>query len=189
VAFHQDEPDRVVGFRICFVLWLLFFPNAPYLITDWLYLPRWQEQLWYGIILLTTFTVAGLLLAAVSLHLMQTVVALRSGPTAGTFTCAAALVLSGVGVYLGRFVRLNSWDVFTRPGEVLAQTLDAVKNHPNHAGLVGFSVFFALLLGATYYAVTSLRRTDWSREEFGVWNGAHHRPHGRRDDPFERDDE
>lgn len=184
VAAHQRAWPRAV-FGLFVALWLAFFPNAPYLITDWLYLAGWQQQLWFGIILLTTFTVCGLLLAAVSLHLVQTVVALRRGPDAGIVICATALVLSGAGVYLGRFVRLNSWDLFTRPGEVWSETVAAVRSHPNHAGLVGFSIFFALLLGAAYYAVVSLRRTDWSREEFGVWGGAHHRSHGRRDEAGE----
>jgi len=182
VAAHQRNSQRSGAFWPCVVLWLLFFPNAPYLLTDWLYLPHWQDELWYAIILLSTFSVCGLLLAAVSLHLVQTVVALRAGREAGAATCIAALALSGVGVYLGRFLRLNSWDLFTQPRDVLNEALAAFDAQPNHVGLVGFSLLFTLLLGGTYYAVVSLRRTDWSREEHGVWSGTHRRQRGRRDD-------
>lgn len=178
VAAHQQAWPRAM-FGLFVASWLAFFPNAPYLITDWLYLSGWQNELWYGIILLTTFSICGLLLAAVSLHLVQTVVALRRGPEAGAIVCATALVLSGIGVYLGRFLRLNSWDLLTHPDVVWTDAVESLRNHPNHVGLIGFSILFTMLLGGTYYAVVSLRRTDWSREEFGVWNGMHRRPHGR----------
>lgn len=180
IAAHQNLPDQRWVFRLCFVLWLIFFPNAPYLITDWLYLPRWQEELWYGIILLTSSTVCGLLLTAVSLHLMQTVVSVRRGRAVGAATCILAIGLSGAGVYLGRFVRLNSWDLLIRPGDVWNQALESMRAHDNHAGLVGFSGLFALLLGAVYYAIVDLRRTDWSREEYFVWNRRFRRPHASR---------
>jgi uncharacterized membrane protein len=191
VAAHQNLPEQRWLFRLCFVLWLIFFPNAPYLITDWLYLPRWQDELWYGIILLTSFTVCGLLLAAVSLHLMQTVMSVRRGPDGGIATCAAALFLSGLGVYLGRFVRLNSWDLLLRPTDVWSDAVESIRSHGHHAGPVGFSVFFALLLGAVYYAIIDLRRTDWSREEYFVWNRRYRRPHAPRqphDDVDEADE-
>jgi len=183
IAAHQRVPQQRWIFRLTFLVWLIFFPNAPYLITDWLYLAHWQEHLWYSIILLTAFTLCGLMLAAVSLHLMQTVVTLRAGRTAGAMVCVAAILLSGVGVYLGRFLRLNSWDLFTHPRSVLNEAWEALQHEQGHGGLIGFSALFALLLGATYYAIVSLRRTDWSREEFGVWNQSHHRPH---DEPRRR---
>jgi len=177
IAAHQRVPQQRWLFRFIFIVWLIFFPNAPYLITDWLYLPGWQSHLWYTIILLTAFTICGLMLAAVSLHLMQTVITLRAGRTAGTIVCVIALVLSGAGVYLGRFLRLNSWDLFTHPRTVLSEAWETIQNQQDHTGLIGFSALFALLLGATYYAIVSLRRTDWSREEYGVWSQSHRRPH------------
>ncbi len=169
VTLHQQLPERPWLFRFVAVWWLLFFPNAPYLITDWLYLTHWQNQLWYSIILLTSFTLCGMLLAVTSLHLMQTVVAIRSGPDAGRAVAVIAIVLCGVGVYLGRFVRLNSWNLLTHPGTVFRDTLAAMESHPNHAGVFGFSILFAVLIGSTYYGIVELRRTDRSREEQLVW--------------------
>lgn len=172
---HQRMGQQSWLFRGCVLLWLIFFPNAPYLITDWLYLPSWQTHLWYSIILLTAFTLCGLMLAAISLHLIQIVVTRRAGRTAGYLLCSTALLLSGVGVYLGRFLRLNSWDLFTHPSQVWSDATQAIQQHPNHAGLIGFSFLFSLLLGAIYYTIVYLRRAEWSREEQAIWG------HSRRD--------
>src|SRR4051812_18901315 len=116
-------PDRqpAGGWRIRLpgVLWLLFFPNPPYLITDWLYLPGLTTELWYSIGLLTIFSTCGVLLTVVSLYLMHRLVRVRRGAVEGWVAVVGAVLLSGVGVYLGRFLRLNSWDVFTDPLGVL----------------------------------------------------------------------
>src|SRR4029079_12828707 len=192
IAAHQNLPDQRWVFRLCLLMWLIFFPNAPYLITAWLYLPGWQDELWYVIILLTSFTVCGLLLTAVSLHLMHTVVSVRRGPEIGGAVAVIALTLSGAGVYLGRFLRRNSWDLLVRPGDVWRDAMDAMRSHDRHAGLIGFSVMFALVLGAVYYEIVRLRRTHWSREEYFGWNRRHRRPHASRrpsDVTYEEDED
>lgn len=169
VALHQHAPRQPWLFRIVAVLWLLFFPNAPYLITDWLYLPHWQEELWYAIALMTACTLCGMMLAAASLHLMQTVVHVRMGVDAGRTLAVVAIGLCGAGVYLGRFVRLNSWDAITDPLAVWKDAVSAIEKQENHAGIAAFSVLFALLFGGVYYAVVEMRRAPHSREEQTAW--------------------
>jgi uncharacterized membrane protein len=98
------------------ILWLLFFPNAPYMMTDLLHLwPRGDVPLWYDMILLLSFALTGLCLGFASLALMQTQLTARWGRVAGWLFVLAALVLSGFGVYIGRFLRWNSWDVISNP--------------------------------------------------------------------------
>lgn len=102
------------------LLWLLFFPNAPYIVTDLLHLrPRGDVPLWYDMILLFSFALTGLCLAYASLSLMQTTVTARWGGRAGWLFVLAALALAGLGVYIGRFLRWNSWDVFSNPTSLL----------------------------------------------------------------------
>ena len=169
VALHQNVPRRPWLFRIVAVLWLLFFPNAPYLITDWLYLPHWENELWYAIGLMTACTLCGMFAGVTSLHLMQTVVHIRQGLDVARGLAMVAIALCGVGVYLGRFVRLNSWDAITNPRGVWNEAMSAFERQENHAGIVTFSVLFALLFGGVYYAFVDSRRTPRSREELAVW--------------------
>jgi len=99
-----------------FVIWLLFLPNAPYILTDFVHLrERPGIPLWFDIALLLSFAGTGLLLGYSSLADVQGVVAKRFGHVASWATAFTALILSGFGIYLGRFLRFNSWDVLSDP--------------------------------------------------------------------------
>jgi uncharacterized membrane protein len=71
VVLSRRTPDASVLWWGLFAVWLAFFPNAPYLITDWLYLPYFQTELWYSICLFMTFSLSGLLLTVISLYLVH----------------------------------------------------------------------------------------------------------------------
>lgn len=101
-------------------LWLLFFPNAPYIVTDLLHLwPHGDVPLWYDMIMLFSFALTGLCLGFASLVLMQAQVTAHWGRPAGWLFVLAVLGLSSFGVYIGRFLRWNSWDVFSNPLSLL----------------------------------------------------------------------
>lgn len=110
--------------------WLLFLPNAPYLVTDFIHL-RYQTNapLWFDAVMLMAFAWTGLALGVASLRQTARVVRHRFGRWASAAFVAAAAALSGYGIYLGRFVRLNSWDVVTRPMHAASEVL-APLAHP-----------------------------------------------------------
>lgn len=169
VRVQQRRPNSPWLFKLMFVAWFFFFPNAPYLVTDWRYLPGWTNELWYSVVMMTAFSLCGLMLATVSLYLVHTLVNVRLSRTLGNVVAASAIGLSGLGVYLGRFLRLNTWDLFTKPGQVLADVEKAFREHPNHMGPIGFSILFTLVLGSLYYMCLELRHAHWSREELRAW--------------------
>jgi uncharacterized membrane protein len=164
-ASAERHPGSLRPLLVPGVLWLAFFPNAPYLITDWLYLQYLGDHLWYSIGLFTAFSSCGLLLAIVSLYLLHTLVRVRLGRAAGWFVVGVAVGLSGSGVYLGRFLRLNSWDLITRPGAVFGDLVTGLGKPEDHAEAVGFTVMFTALLFVSYYVFLSVRRAPRSREE------------------------
>lgn len=112
VRWHtRPLPALVAAF-----LWLLFFPNAPYLVTDLIHLRAIDPvPLWYDLILLLDFALLGLFLAFVSLRMVHDLVGSRFGAAAGWLFVLTVIGASGLGVYIGRFLRWNSWDLFTRP--------------------------------------------------------------------------
>lgn len=98
------------------LVWLIFFPNAPYILTDFIHLKeRFGVPVWYDALLILSFATTGLLSGYYSLYTMQTLVAHRWGKVAGWFFASASLTLASFGVYLGRFLRWNSWDIFLDP--------------------------------------------------------------------------
>ncbi|MBK8986798.1 MAG: DUF1361 domain-containing protein [Chloroflexi bacterium] len=117
----------VYGFRgrpfvtgVMGTLWLLFLPNALYLVTDLIHLYPWGDvPFWYDAIMLFAFALTGLMLGLVSLYLLHTVVAAQYGARIGWAFVLVVSGLSGLGVYIGRFLRWNSWDMFTSPLRVV----------------------------------------------------------------------
>ena len=111
-------------------VWLAFLPNAPYILTDLVHLEsRPGVPFWYDLALLLSAAGVGLLSGYVALADVQGIVARRWGPGAGWASAVGALFLSAFGVYLGRVLRWNSWDVVTAPGRVV-RGLAAHLTHP-----------------------------------------------------------
>jgi len=97
-------------------LWLLFLPNAPYILTDFKHLvPSPVVPLWVDIVVIAAPAWTGMLLGFLSLYLVQAVVRGLAGAAVAWLVAVGALVLSSFGIYLGRVLRWNSWDVVTDP--------------------------------------------------------------------------
>lgn len=110
-------------------LWLLFFPNAPYIVTDLIHLKHYAPvPIWFDAIMLFTFALTGLMLGYLSLYMMQSLVARRFGPVWSWLFVVVAVGMSGYGVYVGRFLRWNSWDIFRQPLTLLADIANSLFN-------------------------------------------------------------
>ena len=131
--------------------WLLFLPNAPYIVTDLKWLGNFRSGThWVDPVLIGGAAAIGLVLGFLSLYLVQEVVVRRLGRLAGWTLAFGALAASGVGVYLGRFERWNSWDVFTEPTRVVGQLASAALDPLAHGRPLAWSIAFALAWCAGY---------------------------------------
>ncbi len=133
--------------------WLLFLPNAPYIVTDLIHLPEWGgEPLWYDATMYIGFAWTGLMLGLVSLYLVQCAVRATWGATAGWAVVTGSAMLTGVGIYLGRFLRWNSWDALTQPMAVLRDLAQIVLNPLGAPAVITtlFAMFFAVMYLAMY---------------------------------------
>jgi uncharacterized membrane protein len=137
------------------VVWLVFFPNAPYILTDFLHLGSMGDIVpgWYDVLMLFWFAWTGLLLGVVSLYLMQDIVARAFGGAAGWGFVIAAAFLGSFGIYLGRFLRWNSWDLLRRPMPLAGELYGNVTDPALQPRLLGFTLLFALLFLFIYVAV------------------------------------
>ena len=142
-------------------LWLLFLPNAPYILTDFIHLaPGPRTPLWLDGAILSAFAWTGMLLGFASLYLVHAVVRHRYGARAGWSGVLGALALVSAGVYAGRFLRWNSWDLLVRPGQRLAQLAPHLADPAALARAAALTLLLTGLLTATYlafYALVSVR--------------------------------
>jgi uncharacterized membrane protein len=163
---RHSQPERPWRFFGLAGLWLLFFPNAPYIFTDLIHLwTSFRLHFWIDLTLILLCALTGLVLGFVSLYLMQSVVAQKFGRAWSWLFVVVATGLCSFGIYLGRFLRFNSWDVFLRPGKIY-HGLDAWADSPMlNTASAAFLVIFFLFFFIAYvmlYALTRLPRADFS---------------------------
>lgn len=160
--------------------WLLFFPNAPYIFTDVIHARfHFYHHFWVDLTLILLCAVTGLILGFLSLYLMHTVVVRRLGGAAGWLFIALVAGLSGFGIYLGRVLRFNSWDVVWKP-LALYQGIGQWATAPaTPSAKLGFPVLFAVFLFFSYlmlYALTHLQQSPMAlgpqRERDGALAGS-----------------
>ncbi|WP_052736970.1 DUF1361 domain-containing protein [Paenibacillus algorifonticola] len=174
-AFYLKKMQTAVKMLILLPLglvWLLFYPNAAYLITDMLH-PFMRVQadggghfvqtmeFWQHLFIFLTAASVGVLLSVVSLYSLHQLVRQAFGIVTGWLFAVVILLLSSFGIYIGRFVRWNTWDVWARPHVVFGQLYEIVTNAKAELLLIPFtlSIFaFTLFFYVVFYAFTWMRR-------------------------------
>lgn len=141
-------------------VWLLFLPNAPYLLTDLIHLgSRDDAPLWFDLVLFSAFAWTGTLLGYLSVYLIQVVVRRIAGTAASWAFVAATLLATAFGIYLGRSLRWNSWALVTNPGPLLSDVWARVSDPLAHPRSFGMTVALTALLSVLYlvlYAFSQL---------------------------------
>ena len=139
------------------VFWLFFYPNTFYLITDYIHLRlRPPIPMWFDALMLTLFAVLGAVLGFASLYLIARL--LKKYLNEYLLT-AAILTVASFGVYIGRFLRWNSWDIIFRPDSLFADVIASL-----HQPLaVVFTLGSSVVLVSLYWMVRSLLRSVFDR--------------------------
>lgn len=134
-----------------FAAWFLFLPNAPYMVTDLLHLRHTRHApVWFDASMLFVFAWTGCVLGFASLRTVHERIENWLGRTAGWAFVASAAVGTGFGIYLGRFLRWNTWDVLTRPRGLAFDVAVRVLRPEEHAHTWGVTLLFAALMLVGY---------------------------------------
>lgn len=111
-------------------LWLLFFPNALYIFTDFIHLGKLPEYIHFDIVLISTTALAGLISGFASLEIMHTYWNRHYHRVIGWIIVSSIMLVSLFGVYIGRFLRFNSWDLWYEPSGLLREVISVLLS-PN----------------------------------------------------------
>lgn len=161
VVLNSKYPGRWWLLISPFLFWLIFFPNAPYLVTDLLHLdPRPPVPIWYDIGLFASFVWTGCLIAVISLNIMQSAVKSYFGRAASWLFVAGTVLLSGLGIYLGRFLNWNSWDLFFQPRAILYDVLIRMIHPIRNFQIYGVTLMFASFLLVCYLTFVSVQHRE-----------------------------
>lgn len=165
---RMEAPGRrrlLVG--LVSIAWLVFYPNSPYIFTDFIHVARrshllagWTEWLtpnsllWYDVILNTTFAFIGHFIGLISMSIVHSALRRCWGRRTSWSFIIPAILLSGFGVYLGRFVRLNSWDLFLHP----LKTMGRIAGEGTKPLALLFSLTFSFFIATTYLVLRFFKK-------------------------------
>ena len=156
--FAAYERKSTPGMVIAFLCWLLLFPNVPYLITDFIHISPltfyiFQESgsiyvrellPWLELLHLAVGIFFGILSGYRSFYLLHEFTARHIGQLRSWIIAALICLVSSYGVYLGRFLRLNSWDIM-HPSSLIEKIIQGSDTFS-----LQFTLVFFLFLFVTY---------------------------------------
>ena len=135
-----------------FLAWMLFFPNAPYLITDLLHLrARTDAPYWYDLMLLLSFAMAGLILGLLSLREIHRWLRRWLPPPLEWPAIALLLAAGSYGIFIGRFLRFNSWDLLIDPLDIGRGLLHPLLAPGRYESTLGLFPVLTVFLGLIYF--------------------------------------
>ena len=136
-----------------FIIWLIFFPNAPYVITDVIHIYGQTGNLHINSLIFFFFGWLGLILGMISLLEIAQYLKSHTKKVATEATIFGICILSSFGIYLGRFERWNSWDIISHPGEIFSGIFNALDHKPTTI----YVITLTLIMYSSYKIIEALR--------------------------------
>ena len=145
------------GLMVWFSVWLLFLPNAPYIVTDLIHIRLSKPHLiWFDVLIISSFAINGLLLFYLSILDMKIVLKPFLKERLIKHIAFAILFLSSFGVYLGRFLRYNSWEIIQNPWNLFSDIINiAIQPSANKQAWL-FTILFGIFLTVGYWMFKKL---------------------------------
>jgi uncharacterized membrane protein len=135
-------------------LWLLFFPNAPYILTDLFHLNAGSKApVWFDLVLVILFAWTGLLFGFLSLADIEGIFLRRLPRWIVVVLSSGMLFIGSFGIYLGRYLRWNSWDILRDPFRLLDDIGGRIVNPAAYPRTWGMTIMLGLLLNVIYWSL------------------------------------
>ena len=145
-------------FIIGFILWFIFLPNAPYVITDFIHLGRIHiVPVMYDIFLLFTSAAVSLLMGLYSLSHMEKILLLKFSKKVTNIFIAIIILFTSFGMYLGRFLRFNSWDLFISHNSLVFGIWNALSTPDNFMNIYSYTILFFVFIYVFYISFKERR--------------------------------
>lgn len=142
------------------LLWLGFLPNSFYMVSDFIHLQDYQRvNIVYDTAMFASFVITSLFLGYASLYLVHVELAkrLRSRLTAWVWI-GVVLVMCSFAIYLGRDLRLNTWDLLISPAGILFEVSDIILRPSQHGLAFTTTATFFVFLTSAYIAAWQFAR-------------------------------
>lgn len=148
-----------IALAFAIVVWILFFPNSPYILTDLFHLrTRNSVPIWYDLIVILSYAWAGLICGFISLLDIEKMLSSYFKKSTISIIAVLFLFLSSFGVYLGRFLRWNSWDVLNNPFGLFNDIAVRFIYPMDYTKTWGVTVLMGIMLNFMYFMLRAVRK-------------------------------
>jgi len=139
------------------IAWLLFFPNSFYIITDLFHFARIRSApKWFDLLLIFSFAWNGIIGGILSLRRIEIIAGLLGKKKFSLVLVFAVMWLSAFGIYIGRFLRFNSWDVITDPFSLAGEIIGMVIHPFDNSYAWGMTLCYSVFMTFLYFTVKKL---------------------------------
>lgn len=153
LQYYKKEKFNKILFIALSLLWLLFIPNAPYIITDFVHLGVTRSvPIIYDTLLLFSSATLGLILGFLSLFHIEQIIKMKYSKNMTSLIMAIIILMISFGVYLGRFLRFNSWDIFINHTSLIKNIWKIFSQFAIHVEVYLYTLLFFFFLYITYNA-------------------------------------
>jgi len=157
----QQNPSFVEvrwKFAAAFICWLLFIPNSFYIITDLFHLQTYHGMpVWFDLTLIFSFAWNGLLLGIISVRDMEKMMRQQVGYRNELWFIYPIMCMNAFGVYLGRYLRFNSWDIISSPLGLAMDIADILVHPVAYKHAWGMVACYSVLMTIIYVTVKKLK--------------------------------
>jgi uncharacterized membrane protein len=157
--YNQGWIKSKIKFIVFFISWLLFIPNSFYIVTDLFHLGISNVPIWFDLALLLSFAWNGLLLGILSVRQMEKIMQVFLRGKHELFFLYPVMCLNAFGIYIGRYLRYNSWDVVSDPFELLAD-ISVLLLHPlGYKYAWGMIICYSILMTFIYITIKKISKS------------------------------
>lgn len=155
-----------ISVALIIIVWILFFPNSPYILTDLFHLKaRNTIPVWYDLIVILSYAWTGLICGFLSLNDIEKLLAGYTKERIINGIIILFLFMSSFGVYLGRFLRWNSWDVLNNPFGLFNDIVLRFIYPLEYTKTWGVTILMGIMLNFMYFTFKLINNTKSVRTE------------------------
>jgi uncharacterized membrane protein len=154
---HEIIMRNKISILLSISVWLLFLPNSFYILTDLFHLQNLPgSRPWFDLILILSFAWNGILFGIISIWKMEMLLKRTTGRLTSTLLIFAVMWLNAFGVYIGRFLRFNSWDIIFNPFPLFTEIFDMIINPYDYKTAWAMCLCLGCFISILYYTMKRL---------------------------------
>lgn len=158
LTFHIKSK---ISISLIIIVWILFFPNSPYILTDLFHLKvRNTIPIWYDLIVILSYAWTGLICGFLSLIDIEKLLSDYNNERTINGIVVLFLFMSSFGVYLGRFLRWNSWDILNNPFGLFYDIVVRFIYPLEYTKTWGVTLLMGIMLNFMYFTFKLIRNNN-----------------------------